>query len=156
MTHFWLMMCSIIISFSEKKGARVKFKGRYSSLVFNPLISWSEKIWDFWLNMFFIDRTEGSHKLLATFLSTFSRAAASNSKVSALECCYGTTIQKCCFQGCCLCNRRGILPQILGPKAISETWISLFNWLLAKQFWILITKSWLLHSRKKVTLQTFW
>ena len=89
--------------FFRKKDARLKYKGRYSSLVFTSLIGWTEKFWDFWFNMCFKYRTEGSRKLLVTFLSTFFSAAASNFKVSALGCWYGTTIQKCCIHICCIC-----------------------------------------------------
>ena len=102
--------------FFRKTDSRLKCKGRYSSLLFNSLISWSGKIWDFWFNMFFKYHTEGSCKLLVTFLSTFSSATASNSKVSVLECWYTTTVQKWCIPIFCLCNGLGILPLLLGPK----------------------------------------
>ena len=71
--------------------------------------------------MFFKYRKERSRKLLVALLSTFSIAAASNSKVSALECRYGTAIQKCCNHDFCHQNGRGILPLLLAPKTISET-----------------------------------
>ena len=116
MPHFELMMCNIIISSSEKKDARLRRNGKvfkFSSYFFHQLI-W--KVLRLWFNMFFKYRTEGSHKLLVTFLSTFSSAAASNSKVGALECWCSITIQKCCIQVCCLCNGRGMLPLCLVRK----------------------------------------
>ena len=102
--------------FFRKKRCKTQCKERYSSLIFAFLISWSEKFWGFWFDMFLKYLTEGSRKLLVTFLSAFSSATASNSKVSALKCWYGTLIQKCCIHDFCLCNRRGILPLLLFQK----------------------------------------
>ena len=130
--------------FFRKKRCKTQYKGRYSSLIFASLISWSEKFWDFWFNMFFKYLTEGSRKLLVTFLSTFSSVAASNSKVSALECWYGTTIQKCCIYDFCLCSGRGILPLLLFRKqSLRRKFRFLIDYwpLQLCVIWILITRS---------------
>ena len=130
--------------FFRKKRCKTQCKGRYSSLIFASLISWSERFWDFWFNMFFKYLTEGSRKLLVTFLSTFSSAAAFNSKVSALECWYGTTIQKCCINDFCICSGRGILPLLLFQKqSLRCKFLFLIDYwpLQLCAIWIWITKS---------------
>ena len=130
--------------FFRKKRSKTQCKGRYSSLIFASLISWSEKFWDFWFSMLFKYLTEGSRKLLVTFLSTFSSAAAFNSKVSALECWYGTTIQKCCINDFCICSGRGILPLLLFQKqSLRCKFLFLIDYwpLQLCAIWIWITKS---------------
>ena len=108
--------------------------------------------------MFFKYHTKGTHKLLVTFLSIFSSAAASKSKVSALECWYGTTIHKCCIHVCCLCNRWDILTTATWSEnnlwdvsfSLIDYWPNSFC-----VIWILITRSQLLHSSKKDYVASF-